>query len=354
MNPSTPHLNHLPFPYPSQNPNPNHNFLLHAPPPPKPPQVPPPITTILDLPTTLSALTNLLSHTHQTLSSLSPQITLSKPQNANFIPCPFNRHHLMPPESLFLHSLNCPVPLFQHPSSPFDYLHYPNTLNPQDPHKDSNFTQSIQDPNETDLCFSLDSYYNQFSSHFSYNDCPGAVNLNDLDSSKRMFALPGVLLIECVNFGAIRKEALSSVSSEMNVKSLKCPILVQVLMWIGSQLSILYGEVNAKCFAIHVLKQCLLEAANEVVVSLLDSCLKESLKDLDAYENEIKDSKLEGDDRVIFVTQVAAAVAALHERSILEAKIKLLRVPQQLPRYQRMAEHSFVSKRADDERSKRP
>ena len=134
---------------------------------------------------------------------------------------------------------------------------------------------------------------------------------------------------------AIRREALSSVSSEMNVKSLKCPILVQVLMWIGSQLSILYGEVNAKCFAIHVLKQCLLEAANEVVVFLLDSCLKESLKDLDAYENEIKDSKLEGDDRVISGTQVAAAVAALHERSILEAKIKLLRVPQQLPRYQR-------------------
>ncbi|KAJ6697305.1 hypothetical protein OIU85_003654 [Salix viminalis] len=125
----------------------------------------------------------------------------------------------------------------------------------------------------------------------------------------------------------------------MNVKSLKCPILVQVLMWIASQLSILYGEVNAKCFAIHVLKLCLLEAANEVVVFLLDSCLKE----MD-----------EGDDRVIFVTQVAAAVAALHERSILEAKIKLLRVPQQLPRYQRMAELSFVSKRADDERSKRP
>ncbi|KAJ6422671.1 hypothetical protein OIU84_027604 [Salix udensis] len=308
-------------------------------------------------------------------------------------PAPFNRHHLMPPESLFLHSLNCPVPLFQHPSSPFDYLHYPNTLNPQDPHKDSNFTQSIQDPNETELCFSLDSYYNQFSSHFSYNDCPGAVNLNDLDSSKRMFALPGVLLIECVNFGVsgereqegfdkngfrvlpsdllLEREALSSVSSEMNVKSLKCPILVQVLMWIASQLSILYGEVNAKCFAIHVLKLCLLEAANEVVVCLLDSCLKESLKDLDAYENEIKDSKLgetpegsreckiikavdEGDDRVIFVTQVAAAVAALHERSILEAKIKLLRVPQQLPRYQRMAELSFVSKRADEERSKRP
>lgn len=366
----------------------------------------------------------------------------------------------MPPESLFLHSLNCPVPLFQNPSSPFDYLHYPNTLNPQDPHKDSNFSQSIQDPNETELCFSLDSYYNQFSSHFSYNDCPGAVNLNDLDSSKRIFTLPGVLLIECVNFGvsgeserdgfdkngfrvlpselwairreidgwidypsvysysvfcsilrldlikgsdlrswiiansprygvvidvymrdhicvlfrlclkAIRKEGLSSVSCEMNVKSLKCPILVQVLTWIASQLSVLYGEVNAKCFAIHVLKQCLLDAANEVLF-LLDSCLKESLRDLDAFESEIKDSKLEeprkgsreckiikavdeGDDGVIFVSQVAAAVAALHERSILEAKIKLLRVPQQLPRYQRMAEHSFASKRADDERSKRP
>ncbi|KAH8480911.1 hypothetical protein H0E87_030972 [Populus deltoides] len=431
MNPYTPHPNHLPFPYPSQNSNPDPNFLLHpflpSQPPSKPPQVPPPTTTttttpILDLSTTLSTLTNLLSLTHQTLTSLSPQITLSKPQNANFIPCPFNRHHLMPPESLFLHSLNCPVPLFQNPSSPFDYLHYPNTLNPQDPHKDSNFSQLIQDPYETELCFSLDSYYNQFSSHFSYNDCPGAVNLNDLDSSKRMFTLPGVLLIECVNFGvsgeseregfdkngfrvlpselwairreiegwidhpsvysysvfcsilrldlikgsdlrswiiansprygvvidvymrdhicvlfrlclkAIRKEGLSSVSCEMNVKSLKCPILVQVLMWIASQLSVLYGEVNAKCFAIHVLKQCILDAANEVMFQL-DSCLKESLRDLDAYESEIKDSKLEelrkgsreckiikavdeGDDGVIFVSQVAAAVAALHESMI--------------------------------------
>ncbi|CAK7341293.1 unnamed protein product [Dovyalis caffra] len=467
MNPSAPNPNHLPFPYPSQNPNPNPNFLSQPfPHPPPPPQILLPSTTttttpILDLSITLSTLTNLISLTHQTLASLSPQVTLPKPHNANFIPCPFNPHHLMPPEPLFLHSLNCPVPIFQNPSSLFDYLHYPNTINTQDPHKDSNFTQSIQDPNKIELCFSLDSYYNEFSSHFFYNDCHGVVNLNDLDSSKRMFTLPGVLFVECVNFGAsgereqkdfdknglrvlpselwvirreiegwidypgvysysvlclilrlnlikgsdlrrwviansprygvvidvymrdhisvlfrlclkaIRKEALSIASCEMNAKSLKCPILVQVLMWIVSQLSVLYGEVNAKCFAIHVLKQCVLEAANDVVLSPVESSVTESLRDLEASEGEMKDVKLaeppegsreckivkavdESDDGVIFVSQVAAAVAALHERSILEAKIKGLRFPQQLPRYQRIAEHSFVSKRADDERSKRP
>ncbi|OMO87846.1 hypothetical protein COLO4_20542 [Corchorus olitorius] len=56
---------------------------------------------------------------------------------------------------------------------------------------------------------------------------------------------------------------------------------------------------------------------------------------------------------VIFVSQVAAAVAALHERRFLEEKIKHFRASQPLSRYQRMAEHTYVSQRADMERKKR-
>ncbi|KDP23762.1 hypothetical protein JCGZ_23595 [Jatropha curcas] len=150
MNPSsTPYPNQYLFPYPPQNPNPNPipNFFfsaVHQPPP--PPQRPPrsqsqaqqqqlpsaTATPTLDLSTTLSSLTDLLSLSQQTLSSLSsllsPQTTSLKSQNANFVACPHNPHHLMPPEFLFLHSLRCPSPLFDDPTSLIDSLHYPKTV----------------------------------------------------------------------------------------------------------------------------------------------------------------------------------------------------------------------------------
>ncbi|KAB1994797.1 hypothetical protein ES319_D13G121900v1 [Gossypium barbadense] len=56
----------------------------------------------------------------------------------------------------------------------------------------------------------------------------------------------------------------------------------------------------------------------------------------------------------ILVSQVAAAVAALHERCFLEGKIKHLQASRPPSRYERMAEHAYVSERADAERKKRP
>ncbi|KAF2288256.1 hypothetical protein GH714_005319 [Hevea brasiliensis] len=367
----------------------------------------------------------------------------------------------MPPESLFRHSLRCPSPLFEDPTSLIDSLHYPKTLNLQNP--DKNFiAQPVEDSNNAELCLSLDGYFNEFGSNFFYKDCPGVVNFNDLDNSNKMFTLPGVLSVECTNFvdsrerdiksfdknglrilpsdlwairrevmswvdypstysygvfcsnlqlnaikvsdlrrwviansprygvvidvymrdhvcvlfrlclNAIRREALSFLGHGMNMKTLSydCPVLGQVLMWIASQLSILYGEMNAKCFAIHIFGQCVLEAANGVLFPW-EFDLKERSTELDANDSGLRDVKfgepLEGsmeskvgkevdentDVEGIFVSQVAAAVAALHERSLLEAKIKKLRMPQQLPRYQRMTQHHYVSKRADDERKAR-
>uniref|UniRef100_A0A2P2IQL4 U11/U12 small nuclear ribonucleoprotein 48 kDa protein isoform X1 n=1 Tax=Rhizophora mucronata TaxID=61149 RepID=A0A2P2IQL4_RHIMU len=368
----------------------------------------------------------------------------------------------MPPESLFLHSLHCPSPLSQDPSSLLSSLHYPKTLSLQKRHKSVSSQSIFQDPTKNGLSISLDDYYSEFGSNFFYKDCPGVVSLNDLDSSKRAFTLPGVLLTECADFvgssnrevndfdqhgfeifpsdlwairievdgwadfpseysysvfcailrsnlinvndlkrwvivgslcygvvvdvyvrdhisvlfwlglKAIRREALGLAVCDLEAKisGFKCPVLVQVLAWTASQLSVLYGEGNAKSFAVNIFRQCVLEATNKVLFLPLEPNMKDSSRDLESNGSDIRDVELkdplEGGAEwkaseavntsvdMIFVFQVAGAVAALHERSLLEAQLKALRGAQSLPRYQRMAEHSYVSQRGDEERKKRP
>ncbi|KAM6577225.1 hypothetical protein CsatB_029062 [Cannabis sativa] len=184
-------------------------------------------------------------------------------------------------------------------------------------------------------------------------------------------------------FKAILKEALTLVEngdSEMipGNTSFNCPVLVQVLTWLASQLSILYGQINGKLFAINIVKQCILEAASSVLIFSIEHKVKESpteefhhsldMNSNDSAENVIVEEPLErGTEEkhnsivdesvtagVIFVSQVVAAVAALHERSLFEDKVKALRSYQPLTNYQRMAEHNYVSQRADEERKKRP
>ncbi|KAJ1409316.1 U11/U12 small nuclear ribonucleoprotein 48 kDa protein [Sesbania bispinosa] len=58
-------------------------------------------------------------------------------------------------------------------------------------------------------------------------------------------------------------------------------------------------------------------------------------------------------DRNIFVPQVVAAVAALHERSLLERELKGFWFSQQPSKYQLVAEHSYLSEKANEERRKR-
>lgn len=164
---------------------------------------------------------------------------------------------------------------------------------------------------------------------------------------------------------AIVREAIGSVeikeqNSEMNSKSksFECPVLVQVLKWLASQLSVLYGEMNARLFAINMFKQCILSAALGSLLFPLEEKVTEYPASVEVSQNldsggvDVRDVKCEGPieqsreceldgivgesiySRKIFVSQVAAAVAALHERALLEEKIKGLRSSQPVPKYQ--------------------
>ncbi|KAF5948165.1 hypothetical protein HYC85_014122 [Camellia sinensis] len=204
---------------------------------------------------------------------------------------------------------------------------------------------------------------------------------------------------------AIVREATGSVDSVLNrdarelnpaAMSLKCPILVEVLKWLSFQFSVLYGEVNGKLFAIDTLKQWMLNISLNSSLFLLEQKAPESPasrdvdgKSVEPFEKGVEDhadgnsvqpfEKGAEDDvdepfekgveddgnsvlgesinsRVILVSQVAAAVAALHERALLEEKIKALRSTQSLTisKPGGTAEHAYFSKRADEERQKRP
>ncbi|XVE90069.1 hypothetical protein DITRI_Ditri20bG0047400 [Diplodiscus trichospermus] len=418
---------------------------------------------------TLSSLTSLLSLSHQTLNSHS---TLTKSLNPSLVPCPFNPNHLLPPESLFSHYLHCPSPLRVDLYPP----NYRSTLKPpSDLHTQHTLFQGKVG---SELWLSLDDYFSDFGSHFVYKDCPGVVNLNDIDNSKRTFTLPAFLSVECVNFEgfneidskisekkglrvlasglweirreveswsdypafysfnvvcgilglrivkvsdlrkwivansprygvvideymgdhiillvklclkAVVREAVGLVEVRMEYEGteekesdvnfrrrmFECRVLLQVFIWLGSHLSVLYGEVNGKFFAINIIKECVLEGGSRSLLFPMEEQVTDSLnlgresQCLDT--NDVKAIKVEdpielGNERVdsvdenigvgvIYVSQVASAVAALHERYFLEQKIKNLRASEPCSRYQRMAEHTYISERADVERKKRP
>ncbi|KAK8651084.1 hypothetical protein V6N13_140699 [Hibiscus sabdariffa] len=181
--------------------------------------------------------------------------------------------------------------------------------------------------------------------------------------------------IGLVELGMEYEEAKAEKSDvNMGRRMFESPVLLQVLMWLGSQLSVLYGEVNGKFFAISMIKQYVLEGASRSLLFPMEEKVIDSLnlgqesKSLDT--NAVAEIKLEEpieqsnepiktvEENVvvgtIFVSQVAAAIAALHERRFIEDKIKHVRASLPPSRYQRMAEHVNVSERADAERKKRP
>lgn len=147
----------------------------------------------------------------------------------------------------------------------------------------------------------------------------------------------------------------------LDKKMFDCPVLVNTIMWLGSQLSVLYGEMGGKFFAINMLKQCVLDSALSSSFFPLVEKAKESteLKEPDGQivtsgENEIK-SVVDGsvESSMIFVSQVAAAAAAVYERAWLEEKIKSIRDTRPPTAYQRVVEHEYISKKAFEERQKR-
>lgn len=163
-----------------------------------------------------------------------------------------------------------------------------------------------------------------------------------------------------LSYGSLFKGDVGDGGRKLDLKPLrfKCPITVEVLRWLASQLSILYGETNAKSFAISMLRHLLLSAASYASLFPLDKKMDQN----SSIEQEDNEVDVKGSDRTderifsrsIFVYQIAAAIAALHERSLLEQRIRELRNPLALTAYQRMAEYQYISKKADEERQKRP
>ncbi|KAK6156425.1 hypothetical protein DH2020_010673 [Rehmannia glutinosa] len=158
----------------------------------------------------------------------------------------------------------------------------------------------------------------------------------------------------------------------LNKQSFECPVFVKVMMWLSLQFSILYGEVNGKFLAVDVLKECILDSALHASLFPLEQKDAES-RDFGKVDGEgeepvqsilsvdepsrDKGENIKGDtvgNSMPFVSEVAAAVAALHERSLIEGKIKALRNSRPVSAYERNMEHTYVSKIADEERLKRP
>ncbi|KAJ4790998.1 U11/U12 small nuclear ribonucleoprotein 48 kDa protein [Rhynchospora pubera] len=149
------------------------------------PPIPPPPLPPTDLATTISQLKSLLSFASSTLSSLPfPSPPLHSP---SLLPCPFNPHHSLPPESLYRHFLTCPSPLPPLPSIP-----------PPKPHSETqtSFPPTCSDSDsDADFIFSLESQIGDLGSMFVYKDCPGVVS--SVPELAKSFALPGFLLSEC-------------------------------------------------------------------------------------------------------------------------------------------------------------
>lgn len=155
---------------------------------------------------------------------------------------------------------------------------------------------------------------------------------------------------------------------ELTVKamSFRCPILIEVLSWFASELAVLYGEANAKLFTGYLLKQCLFKSASDLMLfssERYDVGCPNISEISQAADGDHKSDEFVGKNkqvimdevvrRDVYVSQVAAAVAALQERSLLEWKIKTRQFSQPYSTYQRMCAHADFSKKAHEERQNR-
>ncbi|KAL9677667.1 hypothetical protein QQ045_005901 [Rhodiola kirilowii] len=174
--------NHHPPPhFPNPNPNPHFQTSPH------------------DLPTALSALTDLIHLTEQTLSS-TPVRDLVRIFDYNvdaddgFAQCPYNPRHRMPAGSLFTHYLTCPTSLDL--SNILSSLRYPHTLDLSK----SELVQRRDGNFEDELYFSVDRYGDCCANYF-YEGCPGVVGfVQERDGEKMVFTVPRVLYLECKDF----------------------------------------------------------------------------------------------------------------------------------------------------------
>ncbi|CAN6809390.1 hypothetical protein Bca4012_003619 [Brassica carinata] len=384
--------------------NPNPNFF---PQPPLPLQnlntfsiapSPPPIHSISS---TLSSLQSLISESQRTLASLSQNLSLLN--NDSFVRCPFDPNHLMPPEALFLHSLRCPKPLdLTHLLGSFTsyrnklelplnngggdvcffYKECPGVVSfsGSDNNKKSlklcsDFVGSCEEekkkkksvfdkrlrllPSDVYAVKSEIGRWREFPSSYSYSVLSSIVSLKTVGMSE----LRTWILVNSTRYGviidtymrdhlfllfrlclkAVVEEAsgfiIESDANSCKRRTYECPVLVRVLSWLASQLAVLYGEGNGKFLALDMFKHCIEVSASRIML----------------FRSPESSGVLEVMDNANFSNEdVAAAVAALYERSKLERKMRAIRYAQPLIRYQRVAEHGVMTAKADEERKGRP
>jgi U11/U12 small nuclear ribonucleoprotein SNRNP48 len=94
-------------------------------------------------------------------------------------------------------------------------------------------------------------------------------------------------------------------------------VLNNALVWLESQVSILYG-VNGKFFVLNFVKKCILVGASVLLLFPLGNEVGDSVDSKEEKNNTTYCIQ----ERKILMPQVVVAVAALHERALLERKIK--------------------------------
>jgi U11/U12 small nuclear ribonucleoprotein SNRNP48 len=120
---------------------------------------------------------------------------------------------------------------------------------------------------------------------------------------------------------SLERHALNGQSGEVRVDpralTFECPRLADGVSWLAAQLEVLYGEGGGGLLAVAVVKEAILR---------LGSCLAAGVGDGAGGTSGGSGVRDTGAER-IFLSQVAAAIAALHERLSLEKKIRALRAP---------------------------
>ena len=132
-----------------------------------------------------------------------------------------------------------------------------------------------------------------------------------------------------VSLKAIWREALNSLTLvtlrngfiDPRSPNFECPRLLEVMGWMASQLSILYGEINGRNLAISMITESLKRLSSSFLIFPLE-------------KGGTSVETLERESGKVYVSQIASSVAALYERAMVEERVKQMRLPQPLSKIQ--------------------
>jgi len=107
-----------------------------------------------------------------------------------------------------------------------------------------------------------------------------------------------------------------SVGFDPWARRFECPRLVEGVSWLGAQLGVLYGESNGRLFALAAVKEAVLQMAYCLAVGVGNGAAGGGEGEVGAGEKGSNAGDVVAGH--VFLSQVAAAIMALHERFSLE------------------------------------